>query len=36
MKLHQRRVRLSVRKRFFTRGWWAWNRLLRAMGMAPS
>jgi len=25
----------KVRKRFFTRGWWAWNRLPRAVGMAP-
>jgi len=23
---HQRRVNMGVRKRFFTRGWWAWNR----------
>jgi len=34
MELHQGTVRLGVRKRLFTRGWWAWNRLTRAVGMA--
>lgn len=32
----QGKVRLGARKRLFTRGWWAWSRLLRAAGMAPS
>ena len=27
MELSQRRVRLSIRKRFFIRAWWVWNRL---------
>jgi len=36
MELHQGRVRLDKRQRFFTRGQWAWNRLLRAVVMAPS
>ena len=31
MELHQGKDRLGVRKRFFTRGWWAWNRLPRAV-----
>ena len=32
--LNQGRVRLGVRKKFFTRGHWAWNRLIRAVGIA--
>ena len=35
MKLHWERSRINVRKRFFTKGWWAWNRLPRAVVMAP-
>ena len=35
MELCQGRGRLGVRRRFFTRGWWAWNRLPRAVGTAP-
>ena len=35
MELHQGKVRLGVRKRFFTRGQWAWNRLPRLVVMAP-
>jgi len=31
MELCQGKVRLEVRMRFFTRGWWAWNRLPRAV-----
>ena len=31
-----RRARLSIRERFFTRGWWAWNRLPRAVSVALS
>jgi len=27
---------LGARDRVCTRGWWAWNRLPRAVGMAPS
>jgi len=27
---------LGVRDRFCTRGWWAWNRLPRAVGTALS
>jgi len=27
---------LGVRERGCTRGWWAWNGLPRAVGMAPS
>ena len=27
---------LGVREDFFTRGWWAWNRLPREVDMAPS
>jgi len=36
MELHQEKVRLGVRERFFSRGWWAWNRLPRTVGTAPS
>jgi len=36
MELCQGKVRLGVRDRFFTRGQWAWNRLPRAVGTAPS
>jgi len=36
MEKSQGRVRLSVRKRFLTREWWAWNRLPRALGTIPS
>ena len=36
MELCQGRGRLGVRKRFFTRGWWAWNGLPRAVVMAQS
>ena len=36
MELCQGRVRLGVRKRFFTRVWWAWNRLSRTVGTALS
>lgn len=35
IELHQRRVRLGVRKRFFTRGQWAWRRFLKAMVTVP-
>lgn len=34
MELHQRKVRLGVKKRFFTGGQWAWNRFPRVMVMA--
>jgi len=30
------RVRLGARERFFTRRWWAWNRLPRAVAIAPN
>jgi len=36
MELCQGRVRLGVRNRCFTREWWAWNILLRAVIMAIS
>jgi len=36
MKLYKGRVRMQVRKRFCTRGQWAWHRLSRAMPMALS
>ena len=29
-------VELDIRKWFFTRGWWAWNELLRVVGTAQS
>jgi len=35
-EMYQEKVRLGVRKMFFTRGWWAWNRLPRAVGTALS
>jgi len=35
-KLIKFRFRLNIRKRFFTRGRWARNRLPRALGTAPS
>jgi len=35
MELYQGRVG-EVSERFFSRGQWAWNRLPRAVGMAPS
>jgi len=36
IELSHGRIRLGVRKRFFTREWWAWNRLSRAVVMVPS
>jgi len=33
---HKWRVRLDIRKRFFTRGQWSWHWLCRAVGRAPS
>ena len=36
IELHQRKDGLGVRERFFTRGWWAWNRLPRAVVRAPT
>ena len=36
MELRHGRIRSGVKKRFFTRGQWAWNRLPRAVVMAPS
>ena len=34
-ELCQGRVRLGVRKRYFTRGQWEWNRFARAESTAP-
>lgn len=34
-KLHWERSRMDVRKKFFTNGWWAWNKLPRPMVTAP-
>jgi len=36
MQLHQGQIVLGVRKKFFPVGQWAWNRLSRAVGTAPS
>jgi len=36
MELHQGRVKLGIRKRFFTRGRWAWIWMPRAVVTAPS
>jgi len=36
MEMRPGRVRLGIRKRFFTRRWWAWNRLPRAVVLALS
>jgi len=35
MELRWEWDRLDTRKKFFTRGWWAWNKLPRAVGMDP-
>jgi len=36
MEMCQGKGRLGVRKGFFTKEWWAWNRLPMAVGTAPS
>jgi len=36
MEMQQGRFRLDIRKRFWTRVWWAWNRLPRALRTALS
>jgi len=36
MERNQGRVMVGLRETFFTRGWWAWNVLPKAVVMAPS
>lgn len=33
MELYQGSVRLGVRKKFFTKEWWAWNSFRKALGI---